>query len=99
MTNSIVPPIRMAALLAFALAAGAQNARRVGDAALKTAAAHPDEWLTYCSSPAETRDSPLQQINASNIAGLSQVWSYDVGRGGGNKSVHVAGVCLVIFDD
>ena len=81
--------IRVAILIAIALSAGsaakAQNVRRVDDAALKNAAKNPAEWTTYGFTQGETRYSPLQQINASNVARLGLAWSYDVGRGGGNQ--------------
>jgi PQQ-dependent dehydrogenase (methanol/ethanol family) len=43
------------------------------------------EWLTYGSDPGETRYSRLNQINASNVSGLSLAWSYELGAGGGNQ--------------
>jgi len=82
-------PIRLAALFAIVLSAGllarAQNARRIDDAALKNAAHNGAEWVSYGFTPEETRYSPLDQINASNVGKLAPVWSYDVGRGGGNQ--------------
>ncbi len=75
---------RMALALSAVIAAG-QSARRVDDAALKNAARNPSEWLTYGFTPQETRYSPLDQINASNVSRLAPVWSYEAGRGGGNQ--------------
>jgi len=63
----------------------AQSGRRIDDAALKNAARNPEEWTTYGFTPAETRYSPLSQINASNVARLGLAWSYDLGKGGGNQ--------------
>jgi quinohemoprotein ethanol dehydrogenase len=63
----------------------AQQVRRVDDAALKNAGKAGDEWLTYGSTPGETRFSPLSQVNASNVSRLGLEWSYDVGVGGGNQ--------------
>src|SRR5690348_13312896 len=84
MTNmtKLVP---FTAALAIALSAAAQNPRRVDDVALKNAAKNTGEWLTYGLTPEETRYSPLQQINVSNVARLAPVWSYDAGKGGGNQ--------------
>jgi quinohemoprotein ethanol dehydrogenase len=47
--------------------------------------ANPDEWTSYGLTPGETRYSPLNQINASNVSRLGLAWSFDVGRGGGNQ--------------
>ncbi|HYV63183.1 MAG TPA: PQQ-dependent dehydrogenase, methanol/ethanol family [Bryobacteraceae bacterium] len=46
---------------------------------------NPDEWTSYGLTPGETRYSPLNQINASNVARLGLNWSFDLGRGGGNQ--------------
>lgn len=46
---------------------------------------NPDEWTSYGLTPGETRYSPLNQINTSNVARLGLNWSFDVGRGGGNQ--------------
>jgi quinohemoprotein ethanol dehydrogenase len=70
--------------LALAAVQG-QNARKIDDAALRNAAKNGDEWISYGSTPGETRYSPLQQINASNVARLAPAWSYEVGRGGGGQ--------------
>jgi quinohemoprotein ethanol dehydrogenase len=43
------------------------------------------EWPTYGLDYAETRFSPLADINAGNVARLGLAWSYDVGEGGGNQ--------------
>ena len=81
-----MPIIRIAVFTALAVAAAqAQTARKIDDAALKNAARNPEEWVSYGATPGETRYSPLQQINASNVAQLHAAWSYDVGRGGGGQ--------------
>ena len=83
------------ALASFALALLAAGApaqlsgqqavpRRLDDAALRKAGSG-DEWVTYGLDQAETRFSPLTDINASNIARLGLAWSYDVGSGGGGQ--------------
>ena len=48
-------------------------------------AAQSKEWLTYGGSYAETRYSPLRQIDDSNVNRLGLAWTYIVGRGGGNQ--------------
>ena len=63
----------------------AQQGRRVDDATLKNAGKTGEEWLTYGLTPGETRYSPLNSINASNVSRLGLAWSYDVGPGGGNQ--------------
>ena len=48
-------------------------------------AANPDEWTSYGLTPGETRYSPLNQINVSNVSRLGLNWSFDLGKGGGNQ--------------
>jgi quinohemoprotein ethanol dehydrogenase len=72
------------ALLAASIAANAQTARVVDDAALKNAGKSV-EWLTYGMTQGETRYSPLNQINTTNVSKLGLAWSYDLGRGGGGQ--------------
>jgi quinohemoprotein ethanol dehydrogenase len=65
------------AALAVALPSlgAAQNAARaVDDTALANAAA--DEWLTIGRDYAETRYSPLEQIDSRNVGRLGLAWSY-----------------------
>ena len=62
-----------------------QQPRRVDDAALKNAGKSGENWLTYGSSVQETRYSPLNQINATNVSRLGLAWTYDVGAGGGGQ--------------
>src|SRR5262249_57379911 len=62
-----------------------QQARRVDDAVLKNASKTGEEWLTYGLSLAETRFSPLTQINTTNVKRLGLAWSYDLGSGGGGQ--------------
>jgi PQQ-dependent dehydrogenase (methanol/ethanol family) len=69
-------------LLASSLLA---QVKRVDDAALRTANKTGEEWLTYGSNPQETRYSPLNQINATNVSRLGLAWTYDVGTGGGGQ--------------
>jgi quinohemoprotein ethanol dehydrogenase len=51
-------------------------AQPIDDARL-TAAASSAEWLTIGRDYAETRFSPLTQINSSNVGRLGLAWSYD----------------------
>ena len=55
------------------------------DAALKNAGKSGDNWITYGLTQGETRYSPLDQINASNVKRLGLAWSYDLGAGGGGQ--------------
>jgi quinohemoprotein ethanol dehydrogenase len=71
-------------LLATAFAS-AQQPHRIDDAALKNAGKSGNEWLTYGIDQGETRYSPLNQINTTNVSRLGQAWSYDLGIGGGNQ--------------
>ena len=80
--RTLVPFAGMILIAGFATA---QQGRRVDDAALRNASKSGDEWLTYGSTPGETRYSPLNSINANNVSRLGLEWSYDVGVGGGNQ--------------
>ena len=56
------------------------------DAALRNAAQRKgEEWLSYGFTPQETRYTPLNQINASNVSRLGLAWSFEVGPGGGGQ--------------
>ena len=66
-------------------AAPGQQPRRVDDAALRNAGKSGEEWLSYGLTAGETRYSPLNQINATNVSRLGLGWSYDVGPGGGGQ--------------
>jgi quinohemoprotein ethanol dehydrogenase len=70
------------ALLAVLLAAPSRaqvGAPIVDDAALVAAPRNAETWLSYGRDYAETRFSPLAEINADNVARLGLAWSYDTG--------------------
>ncbi|MEP7353206.1 MAG: PQQ-binding-like beta-propeller repeat protein, partial [Acidobacteriota bacterium] len=81
------------AALTLVIAAVAQQAgpqpRAVDAAVLKAVGTSTDPlagtWLSYGRNQGETRYSPLNQINASNVGKLGLAWSYVVGAGGGNQ--------------
>ena len=86
----------MAGLVAIAVAIGSaqeerrqgvpgDRARRVDDGALRRAGQSGDDWLTYGLNQAETRYSPLAEINTANVHRLGLGWSYEVGSGGGGQ--------------
>lgn len=77
-------PFLFGLILAFCTAAG-QTTRPVDDRALRNTGKVGTEWLTYGLNYAETRFSPLAQINASNVSRLGLAWSYEVGPGGGTQ--------------
>jgi len=79
MRKTTLLPFLMASILA------GQQAPRVDDGVLKNAAKSGEEWLTYGQNPGETRYSPLNQIDATNVSRLGLAWSYDLGQGGGNQ--------------
>jgi len=60
-----------------------QGTRLVDDAALKTAASKPDEWLTYGRDYAETHFTPLKQIDDKNVGRLGLAWSFATQTDGG----------------
>lgn len=61
----------------------AAPASSIDDAALADVEARPGEWLTHGRDYAETRYSPLDQINTENVKNLGLAWSYstDTKRG------------------
>jgi PQQ-dependent dehydrogenase (methanol/ethanol family) len=63
---------------------GAQQPAAIDDAALRKAASS-EQWLTYGLDQAETRFSPLNDINAGNVKELGLSWAFDVGPGGGGQ--------------
>ena len=72
----------MIAVLALAACSGGKDEHTappaaVDDARLSGAASAPDEWLTIGRDYAETRFSPLKQIDGSTVARLGLAWSYD----------------------
>ncbi len=45
----------------------------------------PGSWLSYGRSQGETRYSPLNRINTSNVSRLGLAWTYALGAGGSNQ--------------
>jgi PQQ-dependent dehydrogenase (methanol/ethanol family) len=66
------------------IATGLQN-RRIDENALRDAGKNGEEWLTYGRDMAETRYSPLKQIDTTNVSRLGLAWTYEIGPGGGNQ--------------
>ncbi len=56
------------------------------DAALANAGNDATEWLTYGRDYAETRFSPLNQINSNNVSDLGIAWTYDTGEVRGHEA-------------
>ncbi len=74
---------------------GAQQKRQVNDAILKTGGKQGEEWVSYSVNWSEQRYSPLSQINASNVATLKTVWSYDLPAARGSQNgLHPEGTPL-----
>src|SRR6056300_1031958 len=87
--NTVLPVI---SLLILTLSACSQESAEVAepapaptmqagvtDADLANAANSGEEWLSYGRDPGETRFSPLDQINVSNVSELGVAWVYDTG--------------------
>jgi quinohemoprotein ethanol dehydrogenase len=72
-------------IAASATIARAQTVHVVDDASLKNAGKNGAEWTTYGFTQGETRYSPLDKINTTNVARLGLAWSYEIGKGGGNQ--------------
>jgi quinohemoprotein ethanol dehydrogenase len=64
---------------ATGIAARADSSTAISDATLVDAGQRNDAWLTYGRDYAETRFSPLDQINAQTVGRLAPVWHYDTG--------------------
>ncbi|HEX4134151.1 MAG TPA: PQQ-binding-like beta-propeller repeat protein [Bryobacteraceae bacterium] len=78
--------ILVPAFFAGSAFAQAQKTGRVDDATLRNAAqSKSGDWLSYGFTPQETRYSPLDQINTSNVSRLGLAWSVEVGPGGGGQ--------------
>src|SRR4051812_30458672 len=79
----LIASLGLAASSAFAQA---PKPTKVDDLTLRNAAqSKGEEWLSYGFTPQETRYTPLDQINASNVKRLGLAWSYEVGPGGGGQ--------------
>jgi len=78
--------VTSSAFLTSSAFAQAQRSSKVDDAALRNVAqGKGEEWLSYGFTPQETRYTPLNQINASNVSRLGLAWSVEVGPGGGGQ--------------
>ena len=78
----------LAALVALALSAwlsASPQVRQVDEAALRNAGRTGRRVADLRPDQAETRYSPLNQINATNVKRLGLAWSYDLGAGGGSQ--------------
>jgi quinohemoprotein ethanol dehydrogenase len=82
--RALLFPMSLGLLFSAWLALG-QQPKRVDDATLKNAGKSGEDWVTYGSNSQETRYSPLNQIDATNVSRLGLAWSYDVGAGGGGQ--------------
>ncbi|HXG95382.1 MAG TPA: PQQ-dependent dehydrogenase, methanol/ethanol family [Blastocatellia bacterium] len=54
-----------------------ERAKTIDDATLRNADARKSDWLTHGRNYSETRFSPLNQINASNVKNLGLAWAFD----------------------
>jgi quinohemoprotein ethanol dehydrogenase len=78
--KTLAPPLLLILTTVIGLS---QQSRQVDDTVLRNAGKVGGDWPSYGLNLAETRYSPLNQINASNVSRLGLQWSYDVGPGGG----------------
>ena len=61
----------------------------VDDARLEAADSEPGNWLAHGRDYGEQRFSPLDEIDASNVAALGLAWTYDTGRGRGHEATPI----------
>ena len=61
------------------LTADALIALPVTPMAASAAGSDTTEWVAFNGTNAATRYAPLDQINAANVATLTQAWSFDTG--------------------
>src|SRR5262245_18458585 len=69
-----------------------QSARKIDDNALKDAGKNKEEWISYNRDWSETRFSPLDQINATNVSRLGMAWYFDIpnfGAGTRQEATHL----------
>lgn len=64
-------------LAAFLLAGAATGCAT----APSSSAGAANQWVSYGQNPGSTNYSPLDQINASNVAGLQRAWTFRYGGG------------------
>src|SRR5690606_15924041 len=81
-------------LLAAAASGGAtlglaQQVSGPDEAALIEAAKSADEWLTYGRDYAETRFSPLAQVDERTVSRLGLAWSYETGSVRGHEATQL----------
>ena len=55
-----------------------QSTKRINDNALRDAAKNREDWISYNRDWSETRFSPLDQINATNVSKLGLAWFFDI---------------------
>src|SRR5579863_6546975 len=86
MVRSKYAPIAVCAIVAlvFSLSLGAQDAKVLNNVGTSHDAL-PGDWLSYGRSLGETRYSPLNLIDTSNVSRLGLSWTYVVGAGGSNQ--------------
>jgi quinohemoprotein ethanol dehydrogenase len=61
---------------------GLQQNHRIDENALKNGGKTGEEWLTYGLNYAETRYSPLKQIDTTNVKRLGLAWTYEITQAG-----------------
>lgn len=59
------------------LSSFAQTVPPVGDQTLRNVESRPGEWLSHGRNYAETRYSPLKEVNETTVGKLGLAWSYD----------------------
>jgi quinoprotein glucose dehydrogenase len=81
-----------ATLLVASVAAGAIAVLAQGNKPVPVA---PGNWVNINRESGATRFSPLNQINAGNVAKLQQAWTFAMGGGGSSVPLVVDGVMYV----
>ena len=89
--TQIIRACALAGLIAAGLMAWTQ-AGAWAQAGGKTASVAPGDWVNINRDAAATRYSPLTQINAANVASLTQSWTFPMTGGGTSVPVVVDGV-------
>jgi PQQ-dependent dehydrogenase (methanol/ethanol family) len=86
----LFPAVLLMGMVAWV--AEGQNAKRINDNALRDAGKSKEDWISYNRDWAETRFSPLDQINATNVSKLGLAWAFDipnVGAGTRQEATHL----------
>ena len=68
---------------------GTATTKKIDDKVLKQVETRPGDWLSYGRNYAETRFSPLKQVNDANVKELGLAWSFDTNTNRGLEATPI----------